>query len=153
MDKQINFTITPEKEKELINFVINECNCRMLLPFLNGEKAVVEEGESLSLPAYYIYPNACELPLNYECGIDIDGSQKQMLSTTLEGYVPNFYPFIQYNRLFDEDNILYGRFYCTFLSQEYNVILKHLYTKLKKWVKHNSKKKDGSFGMAIYTVE
>ena len=158
MGRQINFYISPQKEKELIAFINDECDSKILLPFIDDGKKELGK-EAMSLHMYFVIPNSCNVSPKYKKGEWVDGTQKMILNTVLKNsmYSLSELPFIEYSRgIFDkdkEDDLTFVRLYCDLMFCDHKNVLKETYVKLTRWVKKNSTKTDRDFGISIYIVK
>jgi len=148
---QINFTITPQKEQELIKFIAKECDSKVLC-FGEPQKA---EWAPLFISTWLILPNSIDVGLKYEeSGIyncSDDFYDKYIMNDVID---TNMY--IRYERTFyeDEPQRIIVRFHLFTIPLWGGLpITKDLYKKLNKWVRKNSVETDRSEGIAIYKVE
>lgn len=157
MSKQINFLISPKMEQELIKFIGEQCAGKILLPFLDDDKSLLEYGDEVSLHVYYISPCSCDFEPKYEQGNWIDNTQKMRLKTISEVYPFIYPPLIEYSRfIFDKEEtetLTGSRIYCQFLSGQDNGALKEVYKKLEYWIKKNAAKVERDFGIPIYVLD
>lgn len=147
---QINFTITLEKEQELIKFIANECDSKVLC-FGEPQKA---EWAPIFISTWLILPNSIKVGLEhqesgmYKCSDDF--YNKYIMNNIID---TNMY--IRYERCFyeDEPQRIIVRFHLFSIPGCSLPVTKDLYKKLNKWVKKNSVETDRSEGIAIYKVE
>lgn len=148
---QINFTITPQKEQELIKFIAKECNSKVLC-LGEPQKA---EWAPLFISTRIIISNSIEVGLEhqesgmYKCSEDF--YEKYFMSNHITSDM-----HIRYERSFyeDEPQRIIVRFHLFTIPLWGGLpITKDLYKKLNKWVRKNSVETDRSEGIAIYKVE
>lgn len=152
MNSQINFIISPQKEKELFAFLSQECCCNILKGYGNDRDFSVDINESPSLLLYFIVPQDFS---NY---VQIVPIREESLDADF-GIYPfdenaNNLPLIRYERFGDVYRIYAGT---SNMDSQGKTEIKAVLKKAKQWLKANadSQKREGSplCGITVYEIK
>ncbi len=152
--KEINFEISPLKEKELFRYIIEECNCQIFNPVVeNLDEAVYNEKSEINSLHYVIK------------GMDFKPQYKWTDTFYDKGqyYVFDFssdtenidYMYVSYERMPSEEdsNKSHNRL---FISFAYPTDLKNEYynnfKKIKKWIKSHTQTVERFGRLPIYCI-
>ncbi len=152
MNSQINFTISPQKEKALFSFLSEECSCSILKGYGKDRDFSVDILESPSLLLYFIVPQDFT---NY---VTIVSIRDESLDADF-GIYPfdenaNNLPLIRYERFGDIFRIYAGT---SNMDSQGKAEVKSVLKKVKQWLKSNadSQKREGSpfCGITVYEIK
>ena len=151
MNFQLNFTISPQKEKELFTFLAKECNCNILKGYSVDKDFTVDICDEPTLNLYVIVPknftdSVCRKPV-YD---QESGANYSIYPFDENG---NNFPLIRYER-FEELYRIYGG--TATMHGQYKSEIRIILKKIKNWIKENAKnnKREGTWycGINIYDV-
>ena len=151
MNFQLNFTISEQKEKEFLNFLINDCNCDVLKGYSEDTNFKISPDVPLSLLLYLITPNECVNTLSVESINDDNINGNYGIRPFDEN--GDCLPLIRYERFGDLFRIYAGT---ASMPADIKANIKNILTKIKKGVKANASShyRDGTpfLGITIYDV-
>ena len=152
MNFQLNFKISPQKEKELFAFLSKECDCSILRGYGVDKNLSVDICEDPSLYLYIIAPRGVDDIVRIEPVYD-GQLGANFIICPLDEFGRNL-PLIQYERTEGPYRIYAG----TSTMRSPGKAAVHLILhKIKRWVKANanSQKRDGTWfcGITIYDVQ
>lgn len=128
--KEIYFKISSAKEKELFNFILNDCGCIILNPRVNDKKsAVVDSCTMLNNNYMYAIVNH-HFTIKYSEDFDKTSKTKFYLDLSSRDSI------MIYQRETNSVNRIY-----IFSADVYSENINAQFIKIKKWIKGNSKKK------------
>lgn len=128
--KEIYFKISSAKEKELFNFIRNNCGCIILDPRVNEKNSAVMDSCSMLNNNYMYVIVDHNFTIKYSEDFDKTSKTKFYLDLSSDDSV------IIYHRETDSVNRIYV-FSADVCSENINT----QFVKIKKWIKGNSKKK------------
>lgn len=151
MNFQLNFTISPQKEKELFAFLVKECDCSILKGYSVDKDFVINTYDEPSLYLYMIVPKKFVEAVRVEpCYEQEFGANFSIYPFDENG---NNFPLIQYER-FEELYRIYAGTYTMY--GQHKVAIKIILKKVKQWIKANAKsnKREGTWycGITVYDV-
>ena len=151
MNFKLNFTISPQKEKELFAFLVKECDCSILKGYSDDKDFTVDVCDEPSLYLYAIIPSKFVDVVRVEpcCNQEL-GSNFSIYPFDESG---NNFPLIRYERIGNLYRIYAGTFN---MHGQYKAQIKVILKKIERWIKANAKdhKREGSWycGLTIYDV-
>lgn len=128
--KEIYFKISSAKEKELFNFIMNDCGCIILNPCVNDKKSAVMDSCSMLNNNYMYAIVDHHFTIKYSADFDKMPKSKFYLDLSSNDSI------MIYHRETNSVNRIYI-FSADICSENINA----QFVKIKKWIKGNSKKK------------
>lgn len=151
MNFQLNFTISPQKQKELFVFLTKECDCTILKGYGADKNFSVDIQEDLSLSLYVIVPQSFVkvVRIKSTCDQELD-AKFGIYPFDKKG---RGFPLVQYER---SEGI--HRIYADVSTMEVQgkTAIKVILKKIKQWIKTNaaSHYREGtpSCGITVYEL-
>ncbi len=151
MNFQLNFTSSPQKERELLAFLVNECDCTILKGYGEDKNFSVNIQEAPSLHLYVIVPQSYANIVRIEavCNQDL-GANFSVYPFDENGC--NF-PLIRYERFEDLYRMYAG---ISTMDSQSKTAIKAILKRIKQWVKTNatSRRREGTpfCGITVYNL-
>ncbi len=151
MNFQLNFTISPQKEKEFFAFLSNECDCNILKGYGRDNNFSVDIQETPTLLLYVIVPQSFANTVRIEAVSD----QELDANFSIYPFDENGCnaPFIRYERFEGLYRIYAG---ISTMGGQGKTAVKAILKKIKQWVKANatSHYREGTLfcGITVYEL-
>ena len=159
MNPQISFCISPQKEKEFINFVHTECDCEVLDAWSGMPLCIMEKNGAVSETSkYFLVPRSFIHLVHYTtrqndtgkdmCYIDPNCTNTELASAgMLQLGLPYRLPYVEYTKTkLGQETMPRCRLWTelTFLLPEHKNVIRRIYMQIKKWIQKHATSKDTS---------
>lgn len=148
--KEVNFKISLIKEKQLFEYIIGTCNCKILNPIVDDlSKSIYSMDLPIDSSLYIIKDNSFTPQYNWT-NTDYKGEQYVLeLSSSID------YVNISYERevYATNDESINRLFICVDYFTKYGNESLNCFKKIQKWIKNNAQKIEKLDNIRVYCIE